>query len=263
MSLLESLTAITASNISPRLEFAYVDESGNTGLTAKGGTRTYTLGCALVPADSWTDRLDLIVEARRQIRDVYGVKMADELKANYLLRSRGPLSDLGLGDGQRRDMYRRLLTATSLVSSSVVAVVVDKEDTSRVKDPFDTAWKFLLQRLRIRSEVMGHPIVLVHDAGEDDRVRKVLRQFRRISYAPGGKRVEARGLIEDPVPRDSSSSYFIQSADLLAYAAFRRVQPPAARQASVCSQEMWGTVAGKWMIKASPRRGDGIVLYPS
>lgn len=263
MSVLSSIETLTAGSIEPTLEFAYIDESGNTGLVNKGGTRTYTLGCMLMPVNGWTDRLDVMVETRREIRSIYGVRMQDELKANYLLKGRGPLDDLRLGDGQRRDIWQRLLRAANIVSTGVFAVVIDKENLNPKKEPFETAWEYLLQRLRMRSNATSRPIMVMHDDGDMARVRALHRRFRRFSYAPGGRPVTAPLLVEDPVPRDSQSSYFVQAADLIAYSAFRRVQPPAQRQASVCSEKMWGVMESRWCKEVFPRRSDGIVLYPS
>src|SRR5690606_13009084 len=96
----------------------------------------------------------------------YGVRMRDELKANYLTRGRGPLKELQLGDGQLRDIYRRMLVATNLAASGVFAVVIDKEHPRGVQDPAERAWEYLFQRLRIRSANRGHPIIVVHDDGD-------------------------------------------------------------------------------------------------
>jgi hypothetical protein len=47
-------------------------------------------------------------------------------------------------------------------------------------------------------------------------------------------------LLDDPVPKRSSESYFIQLADLVAYAAYRKVFPPIARaRPTVVPQTMW------------------------
>lgn len=263
MSAIDAFDAILSSNVSPRGEFAYIDESGNVGAPAKGGTRSYTLGCVMVPMDHWTDRLGVMVEARSEIRRTYKVLLRSELKANYLLRNRGPLEPLRLGDGQRRDIYKRLLVATNVASSGVFAVIIDKEHPRFSGDPAERAWEYLLQRLRIRSDTMGHPIMVVHDDGDADRVRKHMRRFRRHSWAPGGRSVPAPLLIEDPVPRNSDLSYFIQAADLTAYAAFRRFQPPAVRNGSVCNELMWDVMSARWMTNVSRSRSDGIVVYPS
>jgi len=48
MSTLGTLTDKSTSTSVPTAEFAYIDESGNTGSVLKGGTRTYTLGCVLL-----------------------------------------------------------------------------------------------------------------------------------------------------------------------------------------------------------------------
>ena len=48
MSTLGTLTDKSTSPSVPTAEFAYIDESGNTGSVLKGGTRTYTLGCVLL-----------------------------------------------------------------------------------------------------------------------------------------------------------------------------------------------------------------------
>ena len=147
----------------------------------------------------------------------------------------------------------------SIVASGVFAVVIDKERASG--DPFERAWTYLLQRLRIRSTADQRPIMIVHDDGEADRVRTITRAFRRHSFAPNGRSVSAPLLVEDPIPRNSAHSYFVQAADLAAYAAFRRIQPPNRRNGSVCSEEMWNVLEPKWLTEVQAR-GDGLVLYP-
>lgn len=76
-----------------RMEFACVDESGDTGTT---GTRTFTLGCVLVPVDGWFGRLDRLVAMRREFRDVYRLPLRQEAKANHLVGVKKIYRDLGL-----------------------------------------------------------------------------------------------------------------------------------------------------------------------
>ena len=56
-------------------------------------------------------------------------------------------------------------------------------------------------------------------------------------------------LLDDPVSRNSTQSYFVQLADLAAYAAFRRHYPPPARPVQIVPKMMWSEL-GKlfWML---------------
>jgi hypothetical protein len=76
------------------------------------------------------------------------------------------------------------------------------------------------------------------------RVRKAARKSRRAGtagseFGTGILHVPFKGLLDDPVPRDSRQSYFLQLADLAAYAAFRRLYPPPERPRQIVPQEMW------------------------
>ena len=52
-------------------------------------------------------------------------------------------------------------------------------------------------------------------------MRKVTRKIQRINYIPskysGSYRKEIEKLIEDPMPKNSNESYFVQIADTIAY----------------------------------------------
>ncbi len=102
----------------------------------------------------------------------------------------------------------------------------------------------------------------MHNAGDDATVRAIHRRFRRHSFAPGGSRVSAPLLVEDPVPRDSASSYFVQAADLVAYAGFRRFQAPGAKSGSVCDETMWDELRSVWRTEVTNARRDAIVVWP-
>lgn len=246
---------------SPTAEFAYIDESGDVGMAA--GSKTFTLTCVLIPLDDWNDRLEYMIQMRRDTRDKYGVPMRQEAKANHIVGVKKIYRDLKLGDGQMRDIYQRHMRAIERLSSGVFSIVIQKDEIKkRDTDVLDMAWRYLLERLRKRSESTGSPIMIVHDQGQDAQIRKLIRRFRRITWTASGMKVSAPLLVEDPTPRDSQQSYFIQLADMAAYAASVKVLPRKGRTNSVCNELMWDTLGDVRIAAVSPQRGDGLYVFP-
>lgn len=248
---------------------AYVDESGNTGDASSGGSLTYALGCVLIDADLWPTAFDEIVEFRRRLRIEFAVPTRAEIKANYLLRNSGPLRDIALGPGARRVIYRAHLRLVSELPARAFAIVIDKRDKSLPPSGvFDMAWEMLLQRLERTSTKESQTFMLIHDEGENDAVRRWVRRARRYLPAPsayGGSSLKrsASLLVDDPVPRRSEQGYFIQLADLVAYASFRSVISPSAAIARVCPQETWmelGDAIHRPVAALRPYAAPGIVL---
>jgi hypothetical protein len=189
---------------------AYVDESGNIGLP---GSRTYTLGCLFLDADEWPDTFDDMIEFRRTLRDTYGVPVRAELKANYLLRGKGPLWPLRLSEAQRYEIYREMLRVQAGLGFQTYAIVINKQelaDRGRGENPREVAWEFLLQRLERLTTTTAATAMLIHDEGEGAAVRKIARKARRAgsagsAFGTGHLTRPARLLVDDPVSRDSGS----------------------------------------------------------
>jgi hypothetical protein len=226
---------------------AYVDETGDTGTLDKGGASVcYALGCVLVPLETWPDAFDEIIEFRRRIRMTYGLPMRAEVKANYLVRGIGPLKNIGLAPAQRRLIYRAHMRMIRDIGARAFAVVIDKRAEERSPtQTFHIAWESLLNRLERTSYYESSPFMVIHDSGENDAIRREVRKARRHltagrMYGGGSFTLPAKALIDDPVPRTSQHSYFIQSADLVAYAGWRSYVPPSATVASVVPNDMWG-----------------------
>lgn len=147
------------------------------------------------------------------------------------------------------------------------AVLVDKR-LEPVADPYDVAWEGMLQRLARTSTKEEVPFMVIHDDGENDRVRAWVRRARRHltagrAFGPGGTRNPARLLVDDPVSRNSRQSYFVQLADLVPYAAFRDLIAPGTSVARVCPQQMWleiGAAIHAAVNAVRPRAAPGIVV---
>jgi uncharacterized protein DUF3800 len=249
---------------------AYVDESGNTGNAAAGGSLTYSLGCVLVEADRWPSAFDQLLTFRRRLRDRFDIPMRAEIKANYLIRNSGDMRSVGLSPGERYVVYRAHMRVLQLLPARAFAVVLPKSRHPNFSptEVFDTAWEALLQRLSNTSRIEGVTFAVLHDEGENDAIRRWVRRARRYltagsAFGTGTLSNPARLLVDDPTARKSHQSYFVQMADLIAYAGFRGVIPPSLAIQSVCPATMWdeiGPATHRPVSQLRPRAKPGIVL---
>jgi hypothetical protein len=203
----------------------------------------------MVDAASWTASFDALIAFRRFVRQAYGIPVRAELKANYLLRNGGTLRDHPLPARARFRLYRAHMRIQSKLGLTTFAVVIDKQKATKkfgaARASSDIAWEYLLQRLERRTTKEKTEILVVHDEGDSMAIRKRVRKARRAgtagsAFGTGMLSVPFARLLDDPVPRDSRQSYFLQLADLNAYAAFRRLHPPPARhKVQIVPQQMW------------------------
>lgn len=245
--------------------FAYVDETGDTGDTGKrGSSACYSLGCLLISADSWIEATGAMVEYRRKLKRLYGIPVRAELKANILIRNSGRLRDLGIEPRVRKQIFRDHLRTVHSFDGEAFAVVVDKE--RRPDDDWAAlAWDTLLQRLERRATKASprETVMLIHDNGENLAVRKIARKARvRLTAGSAyghGRFVHQLPLIEDPIPRDSESSYLLQLADMIAYAGWRTYMRPSRSVAGVVPGSSWNALGDSILTKVNSVKLNGSV----
>lgn len=254
------------------MHLAYVDESGDTGDVTKGGTRTFTLACVLVQASQWADVFDDLIEYRRYLKNQFGIPVRAEIKANYLLHNRGPFRPLKLSEKARFAVYRGLMRLQPKLGLRSFAIVVRKDKMAAKGihgDPRIIGWEYVLQRLERFTTKGETTVMLCHDEGEGAIVRKLARKARRMgsagsAFGTGYLKRPARLVLDDPVSRQSHQSYFLQLADLAAYAAFRRLYPPPNRPVQIVPQGMWDELGYARHAAANALSGGppGVVSWP-
>jgi hypothetical protein len=223
---------------------AYVDESGDDG-TKSRSSATYALGCVVVESALWASAFDEMIAFRRYVARAFGVPVRAEIKANYLLRNGGPLRSRPLSERARFKLYRSHMRIQDKLGLKAFAVVIDKAEAAQragKRASSDIAWEYLLQRLE--RSFRSSEVLVIHDEGDPITIRKRARKARRAgsagsAFGAGMLRAPFRNLLDDPVPRDSRQSYFLQLADLDAYAAFRSLYPPPATRGVVVPTGMW------------------------
>lgn len=228
---------------------AYVDETGDTGDVALQGSSTcYALGCVLIDLDKWPAAFDRAVAFRQSLRASFGIPLRQELKANYLIRNSGGLRDLNLSPSQRAYVYREHMRLINDLPARAFAVVTDKGRVGISGAAcFDMTWEMLLQRFERTCTYERTTMMISHDSGENDAVRRNVRKARRFLTAGsmrggGSLQFKADRLIDDPIPRNSQHAYFVQLADMVAYAGWRSYMAPSKGVARVVPQSTWSHI---------------------
>jgi hypothetical protein len=145
------------------------------------------------------------------------------------------------------------------------AVSVAKDKPKTVKDPRDAAWQWSLQRLERFGTATQENIAIFPDSGHGQFIKNKLRRMRRHNPVPSAFVQGAsllrptRNIVEDPSDRLSHESYFVQLADLNAYAAFRHVRP-----VPTFGGQMWDELGPARVLEVNALRGGppGIVSWP-
>lgn len=245
--------------------FAYFDESGDSGFE-KSPTDTFALSALLIHDRQWLSALDQVVAFRRFLKDRFRISTRAEIKATWLIHNKGDIRPSGLSYKARMAVYQSAMRFQRKAGLfRVFTVLVRKSEIK--KRPFDVreiAWRYAIQRLERFGTAEKDNIHIVPDEGHGDFIKKKIREMRRFHHVPsayGDDTLDrkAENIVEDPSDRSSRESYFVQLADLNAYAAFRKVYPGATFGEAIWDELGDARIAEVNAVRGGPR---GIVVWP-
>jgi len=216
----------------------YVDESGDPGLSGSP-TRYFILSGIVIHETHWRGTLDRLLHFRRRMKASFGFPQTHEFHAAQMMARTGKkLTHI--------PKHNRLTIIKSYVAElrqmpeiSLINVVVDKQSKSAGCDVYELAWKALIQRFENALSRQSFPGggdspnmgVIIPDDGQTAKLRGLLRKMRAYNPVPsrysaaGYRDLPLRHIIEDPIHRDSSKSYLIQSADLVSWVLHQHLDP--------------------------------------
>ncbi len=249
----------------------YSDESGDPGRAGPG--RYFILSAILIHETSWHQCFDLTKQLRVYLKKDYGIAKNAELHANKNIAGRGALWGVRFSIEDRVKLFQVVIeTLAQMPGLKTMSVCINKASPQcaekKGRDIHDLAWSFLLQRFHnyITSRGTGnsneHGLVF-HDTGHDQEIRKLMRKMRVYNYVPSRygspRNIPLTSLLEDPVPRDSAHSQFIQLVDYVAYCLLRKVSPVDKYPGLVNIYDILSPVALK---QAAADNDMGIIVYP-
>jgi len=247
--------------------FAYFDESGDTGLTPVSPTSAFVLSAILIHDRDWLTALDKTVAFRRYLRDQFRIPSRAELKASWLIHNHGDIRASGLRFPARMNVYRAAMRFQRKAGVfRTFAVLINKSLISKTPtDVREIAWHYAIQRLERFGTANKDNLQILPDEGHGGFIIKKTRAMRRFHYVRSafgldGLERKAENIVEDPSDRRSRESYFIQLADLNAYASFRKVFP-----SPNFGEDVWDLLGDSRILEVNKIRGGppGIVVWPT
>ena len=228
------------------MHFMYVDESGDPGPYDSTkpehlrSTRHYIVSGVVIPSDEWRTYLTSLVTVRRYLKGKFGFPIRAELHGAELIRPKTSVAIKRVKPRRNRIlMYGEVLDHLLWVmpKARIINVHLDKQKpvyaSSSGRDIQNLVWGRLLQRYNtyLQKSCDGSSGLVFADETNEAKVRRLLREMRVHNYVPSSVYAgESRSLplvniVEDPIMRNSESSYFVQIADLVAHALYRQLYP--------------------------------------
>lgn len=210
------------------MHLAYLDESGDDGFPAYSSP-LFTLSCCYISYLQWRSAFDALVEFRRRMKAQFGLPIKLEFHTRFFILNKNPYRDLQIADKDRVDIISEYCQAIAQLNLKIVnTTIVKKRITSKQYDVLDWALKMAIQRLENDLNPGQNPsnrFLIITDEGRVGKMRSTARRMQKVNYIPSkfgssSYRKEIEALIEDPLPKNSRDSYFIQTADLVAFVVY-------------------------------------------
>jgi len=203
-----------------------------------------------------------------------------EMHAKYFLLNKKPYRLLNISDDDRVNVFDLFCDLIAQLDIKFINVAILK---TRVTSPtypvLDNALTYSVQRIEndLRRIDPSTRFIIITDTGRVGKMRRTSRRVQIINYIPSKfgpepYRKEIELLIEDPLPKDSKESYYIQLSDFVAHIVYLYVldkydigrfhnrMPRAVDSAKVIG---WmDRLKPSLNVEASGRDPYGVVCYP-
>lgn len=214
----------------------YVDESGDPGISVEG-TPFFVISGIIIHEKYWNDTFQRILDLRQKISKQYKIPQRIPFHASDIVNGHNQYhhSISGLTTQERFLIYKDIFDYVSQLSNiKILNVFIRKDRVQLTQDVFEWGWQLFIQRFntflekdsqRTGKEEYG---LLFSDRTQDDKLKRLLRRMRAFNYVPSkyagnsARRILIAQILDDPIPRVSTTSYFIQIADLIAFSLARR-----------------------------------------
>lgn len=258
-------------------EIVYFDETGDDGNNQKSSDH-FILTSFYMPAESWSSNFQLMRDLRKNLKDMYGYKIKEEMHTKQFLTNKNPYAMYGWSDEVRKEIVVQFARTISGMDGRAINVIIDKRKIISLDYPvLDRALTYNLQRIENDSNKKWNYLVIT-DEGRLAPMRRTARRLQIYNPIPshyqGTYNHPLNMMIEDILEKNSSESYFIQVCDFISYFVHLhflssvRMRDYPGRIASFVDADFVKNVLGILKdgnilnIKANGSHEFGFVIYP-
>jgi len=203
---------------------AYYDESGDDGYP-KYSSPIFVLTSLYLYYLNWKDIYESVIKFRQQLKSDFGIPVKLEMHTKHFLLNKKPYRNFHFSDDDRIliiDLFCDLLSHLEL---KIVNVVINKTSIQSADyKVLDRALTYSIQRIEndLNKIDPARKFLIITDEGRVGKMRYTARKIQKINFIPSKYskmvyRQEIKSLIEDPLPKNSKESYYIQLSDIVAY----------------------------------------------
>lgn len=205
------------------MHLAYFDESGDDGYPLYSSP-VFVLASLYISENEWKNAFQKIREFRGALRKTYKLPVKMEFHTAEFICDKNPYHGM-FGPHTRRDVIFEWAKFIATLPIKSIMVAIDKSNIENASyDILQNALKYNVQRIENDLSRKGSEerFIIITDEGRVGKMRSTTREIQKINYiqsqyGPDKYRRDIAHLLEDPLPKSSDQSYFIQLADFLAF----------------------------------------------
>jgi hypothetical protein len=208
------------------MRLIYIDDSGD---------ETAAVYSALCIRDTqWRECFRMLKSHRQDLRRRFGIYVRKELHATELVAGRGQLADRVVTKHQRSVVFQETIHLIANMPGIRILNACDGRKTKAL------LFERLVNRINRTLQAWDERGILLVDEGSENEYTRLLRRMAVYNPIPSNqgvwtetgtpsKNIPVEWIVEDPVFKDSRSSFFLQCADMVAFSLLRNEHPLPSR----------------------------------
>jgi len=207
------------------LYITYFDESGDDGFP-NYSSELFVLTSIYMKDSEWKDNYLRIQEFRRQLKSDYNFPVNLEFHTKEFLTDKNPYRDFNWNPTDKFLILMSLFNLIKNLEIKIINVVIIKPNIQKHDyNVLDRALTYNIQRIEndLLTTDSNTKFLIITDEGRVGKMRITSRRIQRYNPIPSKinpgtfYKEQIKLLIEDPLPKDSKESYFLQISDAIAY----------------------------------------------